>query len=262
VTIGTAYTRAVGPRLAECETSQVFDAPIDHARAAAQHAAYEGALAAAGLAVVRLPPLDAFPDAVFVEDTALLLGGHAIVTRPGARSRAGETASTAEALAEDFIVHRLGAGHVDGGDVLRIGDTLYVGLSGRTDKAGFRALADLAAPLGHKVVPVRVSGCLHLKSAATFAGPDSSGTPVLVHNPAWVSAASFAGVEPVAVTPGEAYGANVVRAGAGLLAAADGPRTAERLSGRGFAVALLDISEMRKADAALTCMSLIADPPT
>lgn len=255
---GTAFTRVVSSRLAECETTQA--GRVDVARAVAQHAAYERALRDADLAIVRLAPLDAFPDAVFVEDTALLLGGHAIVTRPGAASRAGETQSTAEALAGDFVVHRLGSGHVDGGDVLAIGHTLYVGLSGRTDRTGIRALADLAAPLGYTIVPVSVSGCLHLKSAATFAGPDAAGTPILVHNPDWVSAALFAGVEPLAVVPGETYGANVVRAGERLLAAADSPGTADRLSGRGFDVVTLDISEMRKADAALTCMSLIAGP--
>ncbi|HYI64008.1 MAG TPA: N(G),N(G)-dimethylarginine dimethylaminohydrolase [Allosphingosinicella sp.] len=260
MTIGTAWTRAVSPRLAACETTQIFDGQINAARAAAQHAAYEAALAAAGLDIVRLRPLDALPDAVFVEDTALLLGDHAIITRPGAASRAGETESVAEGLAADFVVHRLGAGHVDGGDVLRIGQTLYVGLSGRTDRAGISALTDLAAPLGYTIVPVSVSGCLHLKSAATFAGPDAAGTPVLVHNPDWVSAAMFAGIEPVVVVPGESYGANVVRAGERLLAAADSPATADRLSGRGFDVVTLDISEMRKADAALTCMSLIAGP--
>ena len=259
MTAAIAYTRAVSPRLAECETTQ--EGRVDVALAVAQHAAYERALAAAGLELRRLAPLDDFPDAVFVEDSAVLLGDHAIVTRPGAPSRAGETASTADGLAGAFTVHRLGGGHLDGGDVLRIGKSLYVGLSSRTDKAGIRALGDLAAPLGFKVVPVRVAGGLHLKSAATFAGPDGAGAPVLVHNPDWISAALFADVEPVAVAAGEAHGGNVLRAGATLLAAADGPRTAEALAARGFRVVTLDISEMRKADAALTCMSLIAERP-
>jgi dimethylargininase len=247
-----AFTRAVSPRLAECETTQA--GRVDVARAIAQHAAYERALAAAGLEVRRLAALDGFPDAVFVEDTALLLGAHAVILRPGATSRAGETRSTAEGLADSFTVHRLGAGHVDGGDVLRIGRRLYVGLSSRTDEAGLRALAAAVAPLGYDVVPVPVAGGLHLKSAATCVAG------VLLHNPDWVSAARFADVEPVAVAPGEAYGGNVLLAGATLLAAADGPRTAEILAARGFDVVALDISEMRKADAALTCMSLISDP--
>jgi len=254
MTTGTAFTRAVSPRLAECETSQVFEGRIYPARAAAQHAAYEAALAEAGLAIVRLEPLDDYPDGTFVEDVALILGEHAIVTRPGAPSRAGEADSTARGLAGAFTIHRLATGHIDGGDVLAIGDTLYVGLSGRSDRAGIEALAALAGPLGYRVVPVAVSGCLHLKSAATWAAP------FLIHNPNWVSAESFANVEPIAVAPGEPYGANVVTAGGRLLAAADSPRTAAALAARGFDVVSLDISEIRKADAALTCMSLIADP--
>ena len=255
-----AFTRAVSPRLFDCETTQAFDAPIDPLRAIRQHAAYEDALIEAGFTIERLPALPDHPDGVFVEDMAILLGSHAIVTRPGAASRAGEAESVAQGLAAAFTVHRLGEGHVDGGDVLEIGRTLYVGLSARTDEAGVRALGALAAPLGYRTVAIRVAGCLHLKSAATFAGHDGNGNPVLLHNPDWIPADLFEGVEPLAVTPGEAYGANVLRAGATLLAAADSPRTAESLAARGFSVVTLDISEMRKADAALTCMSLIADP--
>jgi dimethylargininase len=252
-----AFTRAVSSRLAECETTQ--EGRVDVARAVEQHAAYEAALAAAGLGVRRLAPLDAYPDGVFVEDNALLLGDHAVVLRPGAASRAGETESTAAGLREHFTLHRLDGGHADGGDLLRIGTTLYAGLSSRTDEAGLKALAALIAPLGFEVVPVPVAGGLHLKSAATFAGHDLSGTPILLHNPAWIAAGYFAGVEPLAVAPGEDFGGNVLRVGETLLTAADSPRTGDMLAARGFDVVTLDISEMRKADAALTCMSLISE---
>lgn len=246
-----AFTRAVSPRLAECETTQAER--VDVARAVAQHAAYERALGEAGFEVRRLPPLDDFPDGVFVEDTALLLGAHAVILRPGAAPRAGETESVAAGLAGHFTLHPLATGQVDGGDVLRIEQALYVGISTRTDLAGIRALGELVAPLGFAVVPIPVAGGLHLKSAATCVGG------VLVHNPAWVSPGHFAGTEPLAVAPGEALGGNVLLAGEVLLTAADSPRTAEALAARGFAVVTLDISEMRKADAALTCMSLISE---
>lgn len=255
---GTAYTRALSPRLAECELTHLAAAPIDLARAEAQHAAYERALAGAGLAIVRLPALPDHPDGVFVEDTALLLGPHAVIARPGAPSRAEETASTAEALAPDFTVHRLARGTLDGGDVLRIGDTLYVGRSGRTSDEGIAALAETVAPLGYEVAAVETAGCLHLKSAATFAGNDSAGTPVLVHHPGWVSPLPFRQTEPVAVHPDEPNGANVLRAGARLFVSSEAPRTAEMLAGRGFDVALIDVSELHKAESGLTCMSLIA----
>lgn len=258
MSIGTAYTRALSPRIAECALTHLEREPIDVARAVAQHRAYEAALADVGLDIIRLPDLPDAPDGVFVEDTALLLGDHAIVTRPGAPSRAGETESTAAGLAERFTVHRLGAGTLDGGDVLKIGRTLYVGLSGRTNRAGVQALGDLAGLLGYRVVPVKATGCLHLKTAATFIGPDATGTPVLLHHPAWVSASIFADVEPVAVATGEAAAANALRVGDTLLFAAGNPRTAETLAERGFRVVAVDNSELQKAEAGLTCCSLIA----
>ena len=254
-----AYTRALSPRLAECELTHLEAVPIDLARAGAQHEAYERALAGAGFAIVRLPPLPGHPDGVFVEDTALILGGHAIITRPGAASRAGETASTAAALASDLTLHSLARGTLDGGDVLRIGDTLYVGRSGRTSDAGIAALAEVAGPLGYAVVAVEAKGCLHLKTAATFAGHDAAGAPVLVFHPAWISPAQFREVEPLAIHPDEPNGANVLRAGGRLFVSSEAPRTAEMLAARGFDVALLDVSELHKAESGLTCCSLLAE---
>lgn len=259
MTIGTAWTRAISPRLVtECELTHLPRDPIDLDGALAQHAAYEAALAAAGLDIVRLAALDDFPDGTFVEDAAVILGAHAVILNPGVASRQGETESVAAGLAPDLIVHRLGSGHVDGGDVLRIGKALYVGLSTRTDRAGVRALAEITAPLGYTVAPAQVTGCLHLKTAITYAGPDGAGTPIFLHNPDFVSPALFDGAEPMAVVPGEAYAANILRVGATLIAPADSPRTAEALAARGFNVVTLDISELRKAEAALTCMSLVA----
>jgi dimethylargininase len=254
--MAVAYTRAVSPRLAEGELTHLPAQPIDLARAEAQHAAYERALAEAGFEVKRLPALPDAPDSVFVEDTALLLGEHAVITRPGAASRAGETASTAAALDGAFTLHRLAAGTLDGGDVLRIGRTLYVGRSGRSSNEGIAALAALVEPLGYAAVPVEASGCLHLKTAATFAGEDAKGSPILLYNPGWISASVFAGVEPVPVT--EPAAANVLRAGGKLFVSSEAPRTAELLAGRGFDVVALDVSELHKAEAGLTCMSLIA----
>lgn len=259
MTIGTAYTREVSPRLAQCELTHLATIPIDIARAVQQHEAYENALAEAGFAIRRLPALPDHPDGVFVEDTALLLGDQAIVTRPGADSRAGEAASTAEALAPAFEIHRLTRGMLDGGDVLRIGRILYVGRGGRTSDEGIGALAEAVAALGYEVVAVEARGCLHLKTAATFAGPDAAGIPVLVHHPAWVSPAPFRDVEPLAINPVEPNGANVLRAGTRLFVSSQAPRTADLLAARGFDVALLDVSELHKAESGLTCSSLLAE---
>ena len=147
-----AFTRAVSPRLADCELTHLQRVPIDPTKAAAQHAEYERALRDAGFEIVRLPELADDPDAVFVEDTALVLGDHAVITRPGVASRANETDSTAEGLRRHFELHRIETGHLDGGDVLRIGKRLYAGVSTRTDRAGIDALAAIARPLGYEVI--------------------------------------------------------------------------------------------------------------
>ena len=249
-----AFTRAVSPRIAECALTHLDRQAIDPVRAADQHAAYEQALAESAFDVIRLPELADDPDAVFVEDTALLLGEHAVITRPGAPSRAGETPSTAAGLEPYFTVLQLAAGILDGGDVLRIGARLYVGQSSRTDAAGTRALAELVAPLGFAVVPVELGRCLHLKTAVTFAGQG-----IVLVNPDWIDPDLFAGTQALAVAGDEPFAANVVRAGDRLLMAAGSPNTAASLRQRGFTVVELDVSELQKAEAGGTCMSLIAD---
>jgi dimethylargininase len=256
-----AFTRAVSPRLAECQLTHLQRVPIDAAKAAAQHQAYEQALAGAGFEIVRLPDLSDDPDAVFVEDTALLLDGHAVITRPGAASRAGETGSTAAGLAGHFTLHRIESGYLDGGDVLRIDRTLYVGRSTRTDAAGIEALAKLAAPLGFKVVEAALRDCLHLKTGATFIGPDAAGAQVLIYAERSVDPSQFAGAEPMAVDESEPSAANALRAGSHIIIPAGNPRTAGRLRGRGFEVVEVDVSELQKAEAGVTCMSLVDGRP-
>jgi dimethylargininase len=252
-----AFTRAVSPRLAECALTHLERTPIDASVAALQHAAYEQALDEAGFDLIRLPELPDDPDAVFVEDTALLLNGHAVITRPGAPSRADETGSTAAGLADHFDLHCIESGLVDGGDVLRIGQMLHVGLSARTNAAGAEALRKIASGLGFTVVPAELRRCLHLKTAATLAGPDATGVPVLLYDERCADPAQFANVEPMAVD--EPAAANCLRAGERLILPAGNPRTASRLRERGFAVVEVDVSELQKAEAGVTCMSLISE---
>jgi dimethylargininase len=256
-----AFTRAVSPRLAECALTHRQRVPIDAEAAARQHDAYEQALKHAGFEIVRLPELADHPDGVFVEDTALLLDGHAIVLRPGIASRADETQSTAEGLADGFALHRLESGFVDGGDVLRIGNKLYVGRSTRTDADGIAALSELVAPLGLEVVQAELNDCLHLKTGATFAGPDMHGVPVLLYNQRAVDPRQFAGVEALAVDEAEPAAANCLRAGDRLILPAGNSRTAGMLRDRGFLVTEVEVSELQKAEAGVTCMSLIDERP-
>jgi dimethylargininase len=256
-----AFTRAVSPLLAECELTHLDRVPIDPQTAVLQHKAYEEALADAGFEVIRLADLPDHADAVFVEDTALLFGDHAIILRPGAASRASETESTAVGLADHFILHRLAHGFLDGGDVLHIGDTVYVGQSTRTDAAGISDLSRLVAPLGYRVIEAELRDCLHLKTGATFIGPDAGGTKVLLFSPRSVDPAQFAGVEPMAVDEHEPSAANCLRVGDRLIVPGGNPRTAERLRDRGFNVVEVDVSELQKAESGVTCMSLIDDRP-
>jgi dimethylargininase len=245
-----AFTRAVSPRLAECQLTHLERVPIDAAKAALQHGQYEHALKEAGFEIVRLPELADDPDAVFVEDTAILLDGHAVITRPGVASRANETDSTAAGLRDHFEIHRIQSGHVDGGDVLRIGNRIYAGVSTRTDRGGIDALAAIAGPLGYEVIAAETGACLHLKTGATYAGDG-----VLLFDSTTVDPAQFVGVEPVAVL--EPAAANCVRAGDRIILPAGNLRTAAMLRNRGFTVVEVDVSELQKAEAGVTCMSLI-----
>jgi len=247
-----AFTRAVSSRIAQCQLTHLSRVPIDAARAATQHAAYEKALRDAGLEVIRLPDLDDDPDAVFVEDTAILLGGHAILTRPGAPSRIGEVESTAAGLKDHFEMHRITSGHVDGGDVLRIGKRLYVGLSTRTDQAGIEALDAIAGRLGYAVIAAATGACLHLKTGATLAAEN-----VLLYDPRAIDAAQFEDVEALAVE--EPAAANCVRAGKSVIIPAGNPQSADNLRKRGLEIVEVDVSELQKAEAGVTCMSLIAE---
>jgi len=250
-----AITRAVPESLARCELTHIGRKPIDVERARAQHAAYERALAAAGCEVLQLPELPAHADSVFVEDCAVVLDELAIATQPGARSRRGEVESVVAALAVHRRVLRLrGAATLDGGDVLALERTLFVGLSQRTNAEGVRQLRELVAGHGYRVEPVAVEGALHLKTAITRAAERT-----LVLNPRWIDAARFASWERIEVDPGEPFAANVLRARATTLCASAFPRTSERLRARGIAVAEVDASELAKAEGGLTCCALLVE---
>ncbi|HEY2516842.1 MAG TPA: N(G),N(G)-dimethylarginine dimethylaminohydrolase, partial [Polyangiaceae bacterium] len=203
---------------------------------------------------------DASPDACFLEDTAVVTGAHAVVTIPGAPSRRGEVEGVATALGRDFTLHRMELpSTLDGGDVLRIGRRLFVGLSSRTNRAGLEFLAGVAALDGLDVVPVEVRGGLHLKSACTLA--DGSR---LLYDPALLGEGDLApfratGVDCIAVT--EPAGANVLALGGAVLVSAAAPRTASMLRSLGLDVRMVVVGEMHKADGALTCLSLRLPPP-
>jgi len=228
---------------------------IDVGKAAEQHAAYEACLRRLGLRVISLPLLPDHPDGVFVEDPAVVLDEVAVITRMGAESRRGESASLAEALAPFRpLVHLLEPATLEGGDVVRMGRTLYVGLSRRTNQEGVRQLAAIAEPLGYRVAPVRVTGCLHLKSACCAVNADT----VLMNRDA-VDAGAFRECRVLDVPPQEPWAADVLAIGTTVLIPASFPRTAQLLAATGFAVEPIDVAELQKAEAGVTCMSLVFD---
>jgi dimethylargininase len=248
-----ALVREVSVELARCELSLIERQPIDAARAQRQHQRYTAELRSLGCELEWLPPLPAQADGVFVEDTAVLVPELAVITRPGAASRRGEVESVAAALIRRLPVTRLGEpATLDGGDVLRIGHSLYVGISGRSNAAGVAQLDAALAPLGYSVRAVRLNGCLHLKSACTFIAPD-----VLLVNPDWVDPGVFAATVPLVVDAGEPYAANTLTVGGVTLVSSAYPRTQQRLEDRGIPTRALDVGELHKAEAALTCMSLM-----
>jgi len=252
-----ALTREPARALDACELTYREREPIDAAAAARQHEGYCDALRACGASVVTLPPIEELPDSVFVEDTAVVLEEVAVLTRPGAGSRRGEVQLIEPEVARLRPVVRVDApATLEGGDVLRMGRTLYVGLSPRTNVAGADALRRLVAPHGYKVVKVEPRGCLHLKTGCSALGEEA----VLV-NPDWVDAAVFRGREVLAVDASEPWAANVLSVGRSVCVSAAFPRTAETLAARGYDVRAVDVSEFAKAEGGLTCMSLLFRQP-
>jgi dimethylargininase len=239
--------------MARCELTHLHREAIDLDLAAAQHAAYEDALAGLGFTIHQLKAQPHLPDSVFVEDTAVVLEEVAIIARPGTPARRPETISVAEALAGVRpLAHITAPATVDGGDVLRIGSRLFVGQSGRTNHEGIRQLRDLVARFGYTVCAVPVDGCLHLKSAVTQVAPET-----LLVNPRWVPAAVFEGCRLVEVDAREPHAANALLAAGSVLYGASCPATASRLRAEGIDVRLLDVSEISKAEGAVTCCSLL-----
>ena len=218
-----------------------------------EHAAYVAALESAGLAVTVLPPLEEFPDALFVEDPALVFSNGAILLRPGAATRRGEAVALEPQLRARFdTLLVLAEGHVDGGDVLVTPQGVFIGLSARTNPAGAAALVGLLAELGYEGRAVQAPPeVLHLKSACSLL---DAGT--ILATARLAGSGIFEGFRVVVVPEGEEYGANTLRLNDSVLASAACPRTLDLLDQQGFEVLPLQTTEISKLDAGLSCMSL------
>jgi dimethylargininase len=252
---GVAIVRPPGDAFARAVSSHPDRATIDPARARAQHAAYRAVLADL-VEVVVLPADEEHPDSCFVDDTAVLLGEQALLTRPGTPSRAAEPERLLPALTRLVArVHRMSApATLDGGDVLRLGRTLVVGRSRRTNRAGVEQLTRFAEAAGGRVEIAEVpAGTLHLQSAVTALADDTVvGTAELLAQPALRRVR-----HRLVVPPEEAAACNVVAVGTGAVVPAGCPRTAAVIGRLGFEVREVDLGEFHKADGGATCLSLL-----
>ena len=249
----TAITRAVSPAMVRCELSFIERKPIDLARAQRQHEAYELLLAKLGARVISLPAEPDLPDSMFVEDPVVVLDELGVILPLGTESRRGEASSLAQELAKyrklEYV--RL-PGTLEGGDVLRVGRKLFVGLSKRSNAEGIRQFAEIVKPHNYEVIPVTVTGCLHLKSAVTQIADN-----VLLANRAWFDVTPFAGFDWIDVDPAEPHAANALALGGTVIFPASFPRTRGRIGSLDYHVIPLDISELQKAESGLTCSSLL-----
>ena len=251
----TAITRKPSPALGRCVLEYVARQEIDMAKAARQHEAYEALLEELGLRVISLAAEAELPDSMFVEDTAVVVDEVAVMTRMGADSRREEVASVAEALAPFRPLRWLREpATLEGGDVMRAGSIFFTGRSKRTNAAGIAQLTSELGLHGYSVRAVEVRGCLHLKSACCYLG---NGT--ILANRAWIDTAPLHEFEILDVAQDEPWSANVLSVGDTVVIAASSPGTARILQKAGYNVRTLAISELMKAEAGLTCSSLIFD---
>ena len=260
-----ALCRAVSPAIADCELSFIGRETIDANKAQTQHEQYVSALRALGVEVVELPAEPSLPDSVFVEDTVLLFDELAVMTRPGVESRRGEVASIEAAINpyREIIARISEPGTLDGGDVLRIGKRVFVGLSQRSNQAAINQLSAYVTPFGYQVTAVPMQDCLHLKSAVTALSDDT----VLI-NPDWVDVDYFKDYQQIYVAKSEPHAANLVRIALtastssasdmeSILMPANFPETEVLIRAAGFALHTVDVSELQKAEGAVTCCSVL-----
>jgi len=252
-----AITHVPSPNMERCQLTHVERTPIRYGRVCEQHSAYCEKLRACGATVVTLDVYRDLPDCCFVEDTAVVLDEVAILTPMGTEARRGEPAGIEPELRKyrDVVRVELPA-MLEGGDVLHVGRTLFVGLTARTNRAGADALTMIASRYGYRVRPIPVRGCLHLQTAVTALDDQT----VLV-NPEWLDLHEWRGFDIVRIPAVEPWAANVARVGASIVAATAYPRTADVIRGRGYDVRTVDVSEFAKAEGGVTCLSLLIDHP-
>lgn len=251
-----AITRVPGPDYPLGLTTSSAAAP-DMELTLAQHGAYVGCLNALGLEVTVLPAAPGFPDACFVEDTAVVVREVAVITRPGAPSRMGETGFIEGALAKHRPLARIEApGTLDGGDILQVGRRFFIGVSDRTNAEGARQLAAILTTHGYESAVIEVAAGLHLKSSLNYVGADT-----MLVTADFAGHPAIEGFRQIVCPAGEEYAANTLLVNGTLIMPTGYPRTRESLAALGMPIVQLDTSEYRKMDGGLTCLSLRLEAP-
>jgi len=250
-----AITRQVSPNINHCELSFHERRPIDLRKAVEQHETYQRLLSELGLRIAELAKEPDLPDSVFVEDPAVVVEEIAVISRMGAISRRAEADSLAQELSKyrrlEFLTE---PATLDGGDVMRIGQNIFVGESARTNREGIEQLSSILRPYGYDVRPVAVTGCLHLKSATSYVGDNR-----LLVNRSWIDSQMLSQFELIDVPVEEPNAANGLLVNEVVLLPESFPRTRALLERRGIQVRQVDMSELQKAEAGVTCCSLIFD---
>jgi dimethylargininase len=251
--MNVALTHIISPDIAQCELSFMERSPIDYDLAVQQHEGYCALLRDCGIRIIELTVNSAYPDSTFIEDTAVVVDEIAVMAHMGAESRRGEVPGIESVLAAyrkiDHIQH---PATLEGGDVLLAGMKVFAGITPRTNEAGVSSLTAILEPFGYRVIPVSVRDCLHLKSACTAIDDDT----VLV-NSHWVDLDPFKGFRVIIVPEDEPWAANTLRIEKTVCVHAGFTRTIEMLQLLGFQVKTVDISELQKAEAGMTCSSII-----
>lgn len=252
-----ALTHEISPEINRCELSYINRQAIDYNLAVKQHKAYCDALREEGLTVIEMSMNREYPDSTFVEDTAVVVDELGMMTNMGAESRRGEVIGIESELKNYRKIYRMKEpATLDGGDVLRVGKNIYVGITPRTNNLGAKSLASALKPFGYNVRPVTVKDCLHFKSACTAIDKQT-----LLVNPEWINLNEFEGFKIVNIDKSEPWSANTLWINNTVYIHAGFTKTAEKIQKLGFSVKTIDISELIKAEAGLTCSSIVFNHP-
>jgi len=248
----TVVTHLPSPLIQECELTFIASEPIDFAKAAKQHQNYCTMIEKCGALVIILNDNLLLPDSVFIEDPIIIFDEVAVLTSMGVESRRKELSTLKNFFRQYRYVEQISLpARIEGGDVLKVGRNIFVGRSPRTNDHGILALRNIIKPFGYAVIPVNVTGCLHLKTGCTALDEKT-----ILINPDWIDTTPFVGYTTIETLPDEPFGANILPIGETICMNTAYPKTVERVRSLGYTIEETDISEFVKAEAGLTCMSV------